>query len=320
MHFDMISVPSSSHYFPHGFILDSNRNDYTSIQFVKLPIIAGLWIHKSTVAHSAVSEVSQLIVVVIGVCVSTRSLIPLSKIPGILLEALEISEESFYDEVDGLAGRFTIIFGNPAHMKIVTDATGMRATFYAIPGAVVASHALLVEMALDGDLKKNDLPFATGFPGNGTPYPNTKLLTANTVYDCKTSTVLRIWPRRSIPSMTIDEAAQSIVCNTTLALRNLYAAMPLKLGLTAGLDSRLQLSLILHYGLPIETYTYGNLQTPLIDREVATHLAQRYGFGHTAVDTRSASQQLTMQLLNANYGTHHHTKVEPLQQHFKLNT
>lgn len=160
------------------------------------------------------------------------------------------------------------------------------------------------------------MPFGTGFPGNGTPYRRTKLLTSNTEYNCTENTVQRIWPRNELPRLTVEEAATRVVTYSSIALENFGNTLQLKLGLTAGLDSRLQLAILLKSRMSFEAYTYGSSANTLIDRSVATHISERFGFKHSVVPTRSASPQMNDQLLKASYNRHHRSAVEPLREWF----
>jgi hypothetical protein len=93
-----------------------------------------------------------------------------------MLNALLISEAAFFNLIDQYSGRHAILFGPKDKPRILTDATGMRTVFYAAEGGVVASHALLVEETLGGEIERTELPFRYGYPGNHTPYVRTRLL------------------------------------------------------------------------------------------------------------------------------------------------
>src|SRR5699024_8636506 len=125
-----------------------------------------------------------------------------------LLSALKQGEGTFFRALDNYSGRHAIIFGNYGNISIVTDATGMRAVFYAAEGRIVASHALLVERALGGRIVRNDLPFRYGYPGNRTPYERTRLLTPNTSYWMTAHVVRRFWPVAPPLGLSVDEAAE----------------------------------------------------------------------------------------------------------------
>lgn len=49
-------------------------------------------------------------------------------------------------------------------MRVVTDATAMRSVFYSVDGGVLASHALLVEQALGGEVVRVIVRSATATP------------------------------------------------------------------------------------------------------------------------------------------------------------
>lgn len=188
----------------------------------------------------------------------------------------------------------------------------MRSVFYASEGGVVSSHALLVERALGGESKQSDLPFRYGFPGNRTPYRRTRLLTANTYYDVSHHAVRRFWPLSAPPPQSLETVAADVLERATTGLRQIASQRPVKMALTAGLDSRVMLAVALHSGINFETYTYGRASDTARDRALAADLARQVGIAHTVVPSVKMSNDLRTSVIDANYANHHRSSIPSL--------
>ncbi|GAA4106199.1 hypothetical protein GCM10022249_01670 [Enteractinococcus coprophilus] len=233
-----------------------------------------------------------------------------------LLEALRVSEDKFFAVLSKYAGRHAVIFGSQSESKIVSDATGMRAVFYAGEGGVVASHALLVEHALGGISRKDELPFKYGYPGNRTPYLRTKLLIPNTYYDVANNSTRRFWPTRQLNQRSVDEVAAECLEAATNAFRNMARGRVMNMALTAGLDSRVIFAVGLNSGFEFSTYTYGLGNDTKRDRLFAADLAACYGVSHSVVPHVRTSKELALRLDEANFATHHKAHVGALSSWF----
>jgi hypothetical protein len=293
--------------FLRGFLLNT-LTEYAPEGYEPGPLIPGLWVEQNTEVQSAGTPEQFLII--LGTCVPTHR--DGTQVAEPLLEALSESEDRFHQELAEHVGRYAILYGTQETTKVVNDATAMRSVFYAAAGGVVASHALLVEQALGGTIRKSDMPFRYGYPGNATPYRRTKILTPNTYYNVATNRATRFWPTRTLKDYTPDNAAQQILDRTVQAIRNMAAQRPLKMALTAGLDSRTMLAVMLHSGVDFDTYTYGRGKDTLMDRNFARDLAHHMGVRHTVIEGVTMTPELRNRLDQANYSTHHKTTVPSL--------
>ncbi|UVF18910.1 hypothetical protein HPT29_020925 [Microvirga terrae] len=298
------------------------------------PIFDNFFIEAANCVDSASS--GELAVVILGTCVSTETdrgqtsstsldtdHNPLGEGPAEetpaqhLLRALLASTALFYDALDQYCGRHVIIFGPKDVPSVLGDATGMRTIFYAAEGGVVASHARLVEETLGGEIKRVTLPYRYGFPGNHTPYVRTRLLTANTLYDFAKGKVVRFWPRGRIREVAPQRAADIVCERVTTALKRIAAGRRVSLSITADLDSRTMLALALQAGIPFDGYTYDRGDRTSVDCELASELARIAGIAHVVVPTPSVAPPDLKRVINrTTYYNHHHSVVQPMQDHF----
>gem|GEM_PF-2008316 len=326
----------SSDVYPRGFLL-SRRITSPPAGFVKAPFFNNFFV--DTLSSVDYASDSETCVVVLGTCVSIEPETLGSLSGGTpatadqdvfgsssprppaqqMLRALLQRETDFFDLIDKFCGRHVIVFGTRTNPRILTDATGMRTVFYASEGGVIASHALLVEETLGGEIQRQDLPFRYGYPGNHTPYVRTRLLTPNTFYDVAQAKVVRFWPRRKIEPRTAKEAADLVLSCTTTALKRVALGKRLSLSVTAGIDSRTTLALAVHSSIPFDGYTYDRGKNTVIDCAVGRELARIAGIEHHVVrvpNPPSTPKELKRRLNKTTYYGHHHTVVAPMQRHF----
>lgn len=334
--FETDCLPMSSDVYPRGFLLSRQVIDPPA-GFVTAPFFDNFFVDATSHVDTAFHDGTCVVVLGTCVCIDPEELESPFGFPSVgvgqtplrasthitpaqrMLNALLLSETDFFDVIDKYCGRHIVLFGSKDHPRILTDATGMRTVFYASEGGVVASHALLVEETLGGEIQRVDLPFRYGFPGNHTPYARTRLLTPNTLYDFAQAKVMRFWPRRSIERRTAREAADFVLRSTTTALKRIAPGNRLSLSITAGIDSRTTLALAAYSGVPFDGYTYDRGQNTTIDCVVARELARIAGIPHHVVPVPAppvTPDELKRRLKKATYYGHHHTVVAPMQRHF----
>lgn len=305
----------STRLFANGFIMTRNAPSWLPPQFVPGPrVVRNLWVDPSVDIDWA-RDLRGRFVVVIGICFVLDGSASAAASRG-LLRAYRVSERRLLKRLDDLVGRFVVIYGRRDHQRVVADATAMRSVFYSAAGEAVGSHAELTARASQGTVTRDDLPFRYGYPGNRTPFRDIKILTANTLLDVRSSQVHRFWPRHEPVSTTVDDAARLLVESSAGAVRAAASTRPLRIAMTAGLDSRTLLATALHSGVDFELYTYGVDDKTAIDRAVAAHLAREFGLKHSVVPTAQPSPLLREQLAAANYADHHWKAVQPLQHAF----
>ena len=170
----------------------------------------------------------------------------------------------------------------------------MRSLFYAHTAGVIGSHAYLVARASKSDLNQRRLVTQYGYPGNFTPYPGVRTLTANLVYNLSNHQVARYWPTAQIPKREVKEAAAEVLERATNVLRHATAGgRPHSLALTAGLDSRTLLAAVINAGLAPKTYTYGVKDNTQFDRAFSADLAKQVGLRHEEVADNTATATLS---------------------------
>jgi hypothetical protein len=118
-----------------------------------------------------------------------------------------------------------------------------------------------------------------GLPGNASPVPGVRALPANFVLDPATRTMRRFWPR----SPRQERSVQEVINDVDAILRKTAEATAARwkpaLSVTAGLDSRLTLSM--YHDLPdIVAFTYHRDSADSTDVEVARRLCERLGIEH----------------------------------------
>lgn len=299
--------------FPRGFLLSERPVDPPPT-FVPGPLLPHFWVHPWTNVETAGDL--ELFVIILGHAVPTGPQQG-SDAATALLSALEDGESAFFQAVSAYSGRHAIIFGSAGDLRVVNDATGMRAVYYATDGGVVASHAQLVEQALGGQIEVSELPFRYGYPGNRTPYTRTRILTPNTYYWMTAHLIRRFWPVTAPTQTTTEAAAAHLLDSSTYALRAMAQDRGVRVTLTAGLDSRAILAIALNAGIEFSTYTYGDETASEVDRSVAADLADTYGIAHTTVDQPVTSQVLQDRLEESHYAFHHAGWVGALREHFQ---
>ena len=289
--------------FPRGFVWTADRN------LVPSSYVEGLWqnLYTCRTTQAAHVESGGKCVAILGLCVGVETDIgePCKWLHSALLEG----DEEFFKAVDLLCGRFVVFFDDGTRKRLIADATAMRSVFYLRDFSAVASHARILSLA-----RPSKIPFRHGFPGNGTPFSDVKLLTANTCLDLTNGRVERFWPRNAVASCTPEEAGAKVLAWAATAMRQVAKDHEIRVALTAGLDSRALLAAALASGVRFSTYTYGGGPAALLDASVARDLAAKVRKPHTFVPIYRPSLQLSEALKTATYAIHHHHAVAGLRE------
>lgn len=298
--------------YPRGFLFAASSVVPPS-SFVPGPALPNFWIHPW--ASADVAQDGNLLVIIIGVCVPTCRP-PAEGVPEYLLRRLRQNQDDFFEALSNFAGRYAVIFGSVGRLKIVNDATAMRSVFYAPEHGVVASHALLVEESLGERVIRSRLPVQHGYPGNRTPFSRTNVLTPNTYLDLAQFCIVRFWPSGPVRKMEVEEAAMRVVDQAAQSLLTAAHDRDLRLALTAGLDSRVLLAIVLRTGVSVETYTYGAKDDTAVDRAFAHELAERAGVPHSLIPNPGNGYDLQQRLARAHYLPHHVNVIQGLMDWF----
>lgn len=161
--------------------------------------------------------------------------------------ARRVLEEDLLQALDGLAGRFVLIYRNGSRLEIYHDAMGSRSVFYG--EEVVASHAALAAEVLGSGLRAWIIPFITSrgylrrdvkyLPGLDSPFEGIAQLTPNTRILFPYGQVERYWPRQPVVLTDPEQALESLIRHLEGLRKYLQANRhePI-LGVSAGRDSR----------------------------------------------------------------------------------
>jgi hypothetical protein len=216
------------------------------------------------------------------------------------------SEHAFLERLDDLTGRFVVLESDIGGLRLYQDAVGMQTVFYARPGleAVAASHALLVGEVVGRGVDDGARIFLADIaatrpselsvkwlPGVMTPVTDVLALTPNTRLEVGPQRVSRFWPRSPRrPGLRVGPVIAEMhdVMRTALAL--VGAAQPLRMSLTAGLDSRVTLACLKGQIDNVTFFSHVNSDNPdegnthRVDLALASDLAQRFGLAHHIVE------------------------------------
>ena len=243
-----------------------------------------------------------------------------------LIQKASVSFTAFLDYFDTLSGRFLLILGNDKEAKIFQDACGMRSVFYSTEHHITASHAQLLTSYLPNSciderfagLLDRYTPFY--LPGFFTPYKNVRALTPNTCLNITTLSIERFFPREPLeeqgPQEVFDYVDQLVFRQANYLSEN----SPLMVSITAGLDSRMTLSLLKDVRSQIQFFTYyktnnnglDTMKSPVLlrDKEVAQSIARNLELNHQVIevnyDKQSAEEyRLFEQMMNRHTFMHH---------------
>lgn len=192
-----------------------------------------------------------------------------------LMKALLVSDESFYDYLDELNGRFVCIYSKKGIVSILNDATASRSVYYAVGQEVVASHYNLVHDLVPteedpfwkkycewvDDKKKEHKAWPWVMPGDRTPWANIKILPPNHKIILPTMQSVRFYPRRPMPETDIGMATSQIANILAKEAETLTQYFSVYQSLTAGSDTRITLAAMRNVAKKAVFFTYHDART-----------------------------------------------------------
>lgn len=190
-----------------------------------------------------------------------------------LLNALKESDETFFNELSYTCGRYVLMWKKDGKLWMVTDATGMKpAYYYNQEEKIISSHVNLVRWNGKYADAASKIAMKFGYPGIRTPITNVFLLTPNSKLDINTMSPVRFWPKAPIGSLKLNDAVDQVRSYVSGALKHYAVFYNPIVSVTAGLDSRLTLSLMkgvnnCHY---FTYYRADDVDTDAVDRAFAT--------------------------------------------------
>lgn len=247
------------------------------------------------------AEAGAIGLTVIGSCVRTDADIDPESSAEWLAEALAGSETRMFERLADLCGRFVVVYRKGLRISVVGDAACARSIAYVKGEGIVASHAQLAQDNRRRRRPRVRFPEVRGYPGDGTPWPKTFLLTPNMVMDAETGALRRFYPLDAAAPLSAEEAADIVSRRAITAFRNFGTyRRPIVLGLTAGLDSRCVLGVARRSGVPFCVATYLADQKNVVDCEIAGQIARRLGVEHHLIDLRGTDGSEVASLLRQN--------------------
>lgn len=201
-----------------------------------------------------------------------------------LVGALSKSRPAFYRALDHTHGRFVLLYRrSPSDgLRITTDATGMRASYYHRRARCAASHPALLAVNTGARERPLDVK-GYGTPGRLTPYEDVVLLPPNQELDYESGRMIRYWPRRKhLPrtSKRAGERASKYMAQTLSGIVHRHGEV--LASLTAGTDSRATLAVVLRAqavsNARFFTYFWNNNKwIDRADKRIAQEIANDYG-------------------------------------------
>lgn len=299
--------------FPRGFLLTQGPH-VPPVGFEPGPILDNFSVDPLTEVSYAIY--SHHYVILLGL-VFRKGCDGAGEVANTLAKALAKNEASFLSDLRSVTGRFAVIYGGPGFLSVLSDATATRTIFYDEDGGCIASHAQLVAAYRGTSEDRDPLPFMNGFPGNFTPYRGVKMLTANLVCDLWECGVRRYWPSKKLARLSSDDVADLVLDEVCETLIKTAQVAPVKLALTAGIDSRVVLACALKAGINFEAFTYGSpVGSTKVDHGIAKHLASEFGFSHTSVRSEQLDPKVEKCFLESCYTQSHMRAIGGLQRFF----
>ncbi|MGB9863411.1 MAG: hypothetical protein ACPLPQ_06350 [Candidatus Saccharicenans sp.] len=270
------------------FILGPRSVDYPHWQYLRLSNGYYLAAHPDLPVHSLTSRGHELIL--LGYWVDPYE--PELNNQDILnrLENSSTSVKSIINFIEHLTGRFVLIFRNKEYFFLLHDACGLRNLVYGKDSSgkvwCASQPKLLAEQfssELDGEMldflnlsvfQKGQLDFY--FPYQKTIYKNIYCLLSNHLLDLNSGDTRRFWPdRNKIPENKIEDVIPQVARLLTGSLQAAARRLNLKIGLSAGLDSRITLAACKALTKHVTFFTHTPLNHNFFDEEIPKRLANR---------------------------------------------
>jgi hypothetical protein len=181
---------------------------------------------------------------------------------------------------DELFGRFVVVCHIDGQWRVFPDACATRTIYFAEDRPAIASHSTMLGGLVEATPRVEVFRhYWCALPGNASPVPGVRVLPASFVLDPVTRTTRRFWPRAQRQERAVVDVIDEVDSLLRKSAEATAARWKPALSLTAGLDSRLTLSL--YHDLPdIVAFTYDRDQQDKIDVDVASRLCERLGIEH----------------------------------------
>ncbi|WP_156135311.1 hypothetical protein [Aeromonas taiwanensis] len=258
--------------------------------------------------------------IIVGMAIHLQDEGDLKSISNHLYTKLIVSEKDFFDELDEINGRFTIIFrGLDGVVKILNDACGMRSVFYSKSiENTYSSHPSLLASVIKAE-KNSYGVFLSKYssyhlPGNVTTYDDIFQLIPNHYLDGNSKKLVRFFPRKDLEcAKDISEKRKELSSQLSSQLKKLHGKYNLLCSISAGIDSRVTLSATRELSKQIDYFTYygskGKSKDILdVDMSVVSDISFNLNLNHEAFELPSShsSQAIDLQayFLKQSHVTH----------------
>jgi hypothetical protein len=191
-------------------------------------------------------------------------------------------------EIYGLAGSFVFVLDLPQARRLYLDANGTLSVVYEAANQVAAATTLLVLSSEQEYNERLDHAFHTAlrvdkdgwFPAGLTAHDGVRRLICNHYLDLDSWKCTRHWPTEPLtPEFDPGRSIKTIVEHTSRAIGALSKVAPTRLGLTAGLDTRLVLACSKKF---LSDVSFITVDAPGAELDVlrARELSRRFGLKH----------------------------------------
>lgn len=227
-------------------------------------------------------------------------------LPGRLLDSWRNSRQRLLNHLERLNGRFVVIYWGPSGFFMQSDASSMRAIFYHGLRNVAAGNANLLaelngerESTVYSELIRTPSKLNT-YPGRRTNWANIFLLNSNLELNLHGREIRRVGPTPILEWLSAEEAAHQVTADASKFMAYLsYLPNPVNASLTAGLDTRLSLSLMKELREEPEFFTYKLTWAAAkniadMDIDISAKLAQRFNLKHRYVTFESTRISSTL--------------------------
>jgi hypothetical protein len=228
----------------------------------------------------------------------------------ILVQFLEepITIDSVIKKLERLCGRFVLIISSRDNLWLFPDACALRQVNYCFDqeGNIwCASQPNLLAELLGFKYDKEmisfrNLPlFVSGqedfwFPGDLTPYKEIKYLLPNHYLELTDGKVHRFWPLKgSFSNISMNECIDHVSSLLKNTIKAATLRFDLKMGITAGCDTRKSLAATKEVKDKITYYTHTPVKGGEADIEIPSRLLPRLGLKHYLVNLQPMDDDFT---------------------------
>lgn len=233
-----------------------------------------------------------------------------------LLHSLNVGEKRLFEKLRDLCGRHVIIYRQQGRVSAVGDACATKAMFYANDRPLLGSHFKLVsdlagqgpsEQRLQRKMRQSRRG-CYGYAAGTTPDRNVSLLLANMVLRLPEMKAQRFYPSSDLPYLDVASASAELLRLFSVQAALVASRFHVFVSLTAGLDSRVSLSVLRPHIENVRAFSYCTQSAHEVDVRVAREIARRAGVPYqvigTAVDSKERLKAFASVISENNYHRH----------------